>query len=160
MTKACCPGSFDPITRGHIDIIERAAGVFDEVIVAVSEGSSNPSKRAMFTTEERMELISEVTTHIDGLKIATFNGLLVDFCREQGANVVVKGLRAVTDFDYEMQMAQMNARMGVETMFVATSPKFSYLSSSLMKEVIALGGDISGLVPEVVEQRLKERLGK
>jgi pantetheine-phosphate adenylyltransferase len=158
MTKACCPGSFDPITKGHLDVIERAARLFDEVVVAVSEVPSTPKKHALFTIEERIELISEVAAHVDGLKVGSFEGLLVKFCREVGADVVVKGLRAVTDFDYEMQMAQMNARMGIQTVFLPTSPEYSYLSSSLMKEVITLGGQITGLVPPIVEQRLLERL--
>jgi len=158
MTKACCPGSFDPITKGHLDVIERAARLFDEVVVAVSEVPSTPKKHALFTVEERIELIAEVASHVDGLKVGSFEGLLVKFCREVGADVVVKGLRAVTDFDYEMQMAQMNARMGIQTVFLPTSPEYSYLSSSLMKEVITLGGQITGLVPPIVEQRLLERL--
>jgi pantetheine-phosphate adenylyltransferase len=158
MTKACCPGSFDPITKGHLDVIERAARLFDEVVVAVSEVPSTPTKHALFTIEERIELITEVASHVDGLKVGSFEGLLVKFCREVGADVVVKGLRAVTDFDYEMQMAQMNARMGIQTVFLPTSPEYSYLSSSLMKEVITLGGQITGLVPPIVEQRLLERL--
>jgi pantetheine-phosphate adenylyltransferase len=158
MTKACCPGSFDPITKGHLDIIERACRAFDEVVVAVSEAPSDPKKQPLFSTDERLELISEVTSHLDGLKIEVFEGLLVDFCRQVGAQVLVKGLRAVSDFDYEMGMAQMNARMGIDTVFMATSPAFSYLSSSRMKEVVSLGGNINGLVSPVVEQRLKEKL--
>ena len=159
MTKACCPGSFDPVTNGHLDVIERAGRLFDEVIVAVSEAPSSPTKQQpLFTTEERIELLAEVTSHIEGLRVTTFKGLLVDFCREMGADVVIKGLRAVSDFDYEMQMAQMNARMGLQTVFLPTSPEYSYLSSSLMKEVITLGGQISGLVPLTVEKRLLERL--
>jgi pantetheine-phosphate adenylyltransferase len=159
MTTACCPGSFDPITRGHLDVIERATTFFDQVIVAVSEAPSNPAKRPLFTTNERIELIREVTSHLKGVQVTAFKGLLVEFCRGVGADVVVKGLRAVTDFDYEMQMAQMNAKMGIETVFLPASPEFSYLSSSLMKEVVSLGGDIYGLVPEVVEKLLKEKLG-
>ena len=159
MTKACGPGSFDPVTRGHLDVIERASSFFDEVVVAVSEAPSNPNKRPLFTTNERIELITDVTSHLKAVRVAAFKGLLVDFCRDAGVDVVIKGLRAVTDFDYEMQMAQMNARMGIETVFLPASPEFSYLSSSLMKEVMSLGGDINGLVPEEVEKRLKERLG-
>jgi pantetheine-phosphate adenylyltransferase len=156
MTNACCPGTFDPVTNGHLDVIERAAGMFDELVVAVIE--THPSKKPLFTTDERIELISEVTSHIEGLKVTSFDGLLVDFCRQMGCDVIVKGIRAVSDFDYEMQMAQMNARMGVETVFLPTSPKYSYLSSTLMKEVLALGGQITGLVPPVVETRLQEKL--
>lgn len=160
MTVACCPGSFDPVTNGHLDVIERAARLFDGLIVAVSETPSNPSKRPLFTDDERIELISEVTSHLEGVKVASFKGLLVDFCREMGADVVVKGLRAVSDFDYEMQMAHMNARMGLQTVFLPTSLEYSYLSSTLMKEVATLGGSISGLVPAAVESRLLELLRK
>lgn len=159
MTKACCPGSFDPVTNGHLDVIERAARLFDELIIAVSEEPTQ-TKLALFTTEERIELIGEVTTHIDGLKVTSFGGLLVDFCREMDCDVIVKGIRAVSDFDYEMQMAQMNARMGVPTVFLPTSPEYSYLSSSLLKQVVTLGGEITGLVPSTVEKRLLERLKK
>jgi pantetheine-phosphate adenylyltransferase len=157
MTKACYPGSFDPVTNGHLDVIERACRVFDEVVVAVSGSPSNLSKHAWFTIDERMDLLTEVTKHLDGLKVMNFQGLLVEFCRRIGANAVVKGLRTVSDFDYEMQMAQMNARMGIETVFVVAGPKYSYLSSSLMKEVVSLGGDVEGLVPPLVERRLEER---
>lgn len=155
MTNACCPGSFDPVTNGHLDIIERATDLFDEVIVAVVE---NPSKAPLFTISERVELLREVTSHLEGVKVASFRGLLVDFCRQQGAGVIVKGLRAVTDFDYEMQQAQMNARMGVDTAFMATNPEYSYLSSSLMREVVSLGGEIEGLLPDVVLDQLREKL--
>ncbi len=160
MSKAVFPGSFDPFTNGHLDVIERAAKIFDEIVVAVSIASSDPKKKPLFTLEERAELIHEVTSHLSG-KITTvpFKGLLVDVCRDVGAACVVKGIRAVSDFDYELKQAQMNARMGIDTLFMPTSPEFSYLSSSLMKEVITLGGDINGLVPDIVEIRLKERLG-
>jgi pantetheine-phosphate adenylyltransferase len=153
-SKAVYPGSFDPVTKGHLDVIERACRVFDEVVVGVL---SNKSKQGLFTVDERIEMISEVTEHLE-LKVMSFEGLLVEFCRQIGANAVVKGLRAVSDFDYEMQMAQMNARMGIETVFVPASPKYSYLSSSLMKEVVAFGGDVTGLVPPLVEKLLKEKL--
>jgi pantetheine-phosphate adenylyltransferase len=155
MTKACCPGSFDPVTNGHLDVIERACRMFDEVVVAVVE---NPSKSGLFTIEERMEVLREVTEHLDGVKVGSFQGLTVEYCKQIGANAIVKGLRAVSDFDYEMQQAQMNARMGVETAFVAANPEYTYLSSSLMKEVVALGGKITGLVPAAVEKRLREKL--
>ncbi len=157
MRKAVCPGSFDPITNGHLDVIERATKAFDVIVVAVSAAPSNPAKRPLFTLEERIELIEEVTSHLENIEVVAFKGLLVDLCREHGADCVAKGIRAVSDFDYEMQMAQMNGRMGVETVFLPTSPEFSYLSSSLMKEVVALGGDINGLVPLAVEKRLKEK---
>jgi pantetheine-phosphate adenylyltransferase len=158
MSKACCPGSFDPVTNGHLDVIERASRVFEEIVVAVSESPSSLTKSPLFTIEERIELISEVTAHLEGVKVTSFGGLLVEFCREMGADVVVKGLRAVSDFDYEMQQAHMNARMGLQTVFLPTSPEYSYLSSSLMKEVIMLGGQVTGLVPPTVEKRLLERL--
>lgn len=159
MSTTVCPGSFDPVTNGHLDVIDRAAKAFAKVIVAVSASPSNPAKRPLFTLEERIDLIKEVTAHLEGIEVVTFQGLLIDLCRDVGADCVVKGIRAVSDFDYEMQMAQMNRRMGVETVFVPTSPEYSYLSSSLMKEVVSLGGDINGLVPPVVEVRLKEKLG-
>lgn len=159
MSKAVCPGSFDPFTNGHLDIIERSAKIFDEVIVAVSIGSSDPKKSPLFSLEERIELIHEVTAHLKGVTAIKFEGLLVDVCREVGADCVVKGIRAVSDFDYELKQAQMNGRMGVDTLFMPTSPEYAYLSSSLMKEVVSLGGDINGLVPPVVEVRLKEKLG-
>jgi pantetheine-phosphate adenylyltransferase len=160
MSKAVCPGSFDPFTNGHLDIIERSAKIFDEVVVAVSIASSDPKKHPMFTLEERIELIKEITSHVKGITAIPFKGLLVDLCGEVGADCVVKGIRAVSDFDYELKQAQMNARMGVDTLFMPTSPEYAYLSSSLMKEVIALGGDVNGLVPPVVEVRLKEMLGR
>jgi pantetheine-phosphate adenylyltransferase len=155
MTTACCPGSFDPVTYGHLDIIERASKIFDEVVVAVIE---NPSKQSLFTLDERVEMLTEVTSHLEHVKIASFQGLLVEFCRRVGAKVLVKGLRAVTDFDYEMQMAQMNARLGVDTAFMATNPEYSYLSSSLMKEVTLLGGAPDGLVPPLVQERLAAKV--
>jgi pantetheine-phosphate adenylyltransferase len=157
MTKACCPGSFDPVTNGHLDVVERACLLFDEVVVAVLE---NLNKKALFTVEERMEMLRDATSHLEGVKVGSFQGLVTEFCKQEGANVIVKGLRAVTDFDYEMQMAQMNKRMGVETAFLAAKPDYTYLSSSLMREVVALGGDITGLVPPAVLERLKERLGR
>jgi pantetheine-phosphate adenylyltransferase len=154
MSKACYPGSFDPVTNGHIDVVERACRLFDEVVVAILE---NPSKRPLFTVDERAEMLTEATSHLDGVKVGTFQGLVVEFCRQVGADTIVKGLRAVTDFDYEMQMAQMNARMGVETAFLAANPEYTYLSSSLMREVVAFGGPVDGLVPHFVIDRLKEK---
>ena len=154
MTKACCPGSFDPPTNGHIDIIQRATRMFDEVVVAVIV---NPSKRGMFTTEERIDMLREVTSDLDGVKVASFEGLTVDFCKREGCEVIVKGLRA-GDLTYEMQMAQMNGRMGVDTVFLATDPAYAYVSSSLMKEVISLGGSIDGLVPDRVLERLEKKV--
>jgi pantetheine-phosphate adenylyltransferase len=160
MSKAVFPGSFDPFTNGHLDVIERSAKIFDEIVVAVSIASSDPKKKPLFTLEERAELIHEVTSHLSGkIKTVAFKGLLVDVCRDVGADCVVKGIRAVSDFDYELKQAQMNARMGIDTLFMPTSPEYAYLSSSLMKEVVILGGEISGLVPDVVEVMLKEKLG-
>ncbi len=158
MRKAVYPGSFDPITNGHLDVIDRAVKAFDELVVAVSSAPSNPNKQPLFTLDERIALITDVTSHLEGIAVTTFDGLLVDLCRDVSADCVVKGIRAVSDFDYEMQMAHMNARMGVETVFLPASPEYTYLSSTLMKEVVSLGGDINGLVPLVVEKRLKEKL--
>lgn len=155
MTIACCPGSFDPPTNGHLDVIERAARLFDEVVVVVVE---NPAKASLFSIGERLEMLREATAHLEAVKVSSFDGLLVDFCKQVGAEVIVKGLRAVTDFDFEMQMAQMNSRMGVETAFMATNAAYSYLSSSLMKEVVRYGGTVEGLVPPEVATRLDEKL--
>jgi pantetheine-phosphate adenylyltransferase len=154
---ALCPGTFDPVTNGHLDIIGRAGQTFDAVIVAVLE---NPSKAPLFTANERVELLRQAVEGVPGVRLGTFGGLLVDFAREQRANVIVKGLRAVSDYEYEIQMAQMNQRIGgVETLFMPTNPSWSFLSSSLVKEVASLGGDVSGLVPDYVQRALKERLG-
>ena len=151
-----CPGTFDPVTNGHLDIIERASRHFDRFVVAVLQ---NPSKAPLFSVEERVSLLKEVTSGLPSVEVGTFSGLLVDYAKQQDANVIVKGLRAITDFDYELQMAQMNHRMsGMETFFVTTSPNWSYLSSSLVKEIARLGGDVEGLVPPVVRERLMERL--
>ena len=153
---ALCPGTFDPVTNGHLDIIQRAARCFGEVVVAVLE---NPGKQPLFVVEERVAMLKEATAELEGLEVSSFSGLLVDYARARGTHLVVKGLRAVSDFDYELQMAQMNNRMtGMETFFVATSPQFSYLSSSLVKEVVRFGGDVTGLVPAFVRDRLQERL--
>jgi pantetheine-phosphate adenylyltransferase len=156
---AVCPGSFDPITMGHLDIVRRAASHFDRLVVAVLD---NPRKSAsaMFSAEERMGLIRETVSDLDNVEVGRFGGLLVDFCLERGIDVVCKGLRAVSDFEYELQMAQMNQRIGgVETYFMSTSPEYSYLSSSLIKEVARGGGSITGTVPPVVEAALLERVG-
>ena len=158
MATALCPGSFDPVTNGHLDIIERTSRYFDEVIVAVI---SNPQKtEALFTLDEREEMLRDLTTHLDNVRVMSFAGLLVDFAKEHGADAIVKGLRAVSDFDYELQMAQMNQRLSdVDTFFISTNPKWSYLSSALVKEVASLGGDVEGLVPGFVKERLMEKLG-
>lgn len=155
---ALCPGTFDPITNGHLDIIQRASNRLDLVIVAVL---SNPAKEPLFTVDERVAMLKEAVSVMENVEVDSFSGLLVDHAAARGVHIVVKGLRAVTDFDFELQMAQMNHRMsGVETFFVATNPQWSYLSSSLIKEVAALGGDVSGLVPAFVEERLREKLGR
>ena len=152
----CAPGSFDPVTNGHLDIIERTARHFDDVIVAVIR---NPQKaQSLFTLEERQEMLAEVTAHLGNVRIEFFKGLLVDFARDHGANAIVKGLRAVSDFDYELQMAQMNQRLsGIDTFFISTSPQHSFLSSSLVREVARYGGDVSSMVPPIVRKRLAER---
>jgi pantetheine-phosphate adenylyltransferase len=154
--RAVCPGSFDPVTNGHLDIVSRASKLFDEVVVAVL---INKSKQGLFTVDERMDMLREVCAEFPNVKIDAFHGLLVNFCRERDIVAIVKGLRAVSDFDYELQMAQMNSSLApVETVFVPTSPTYSFLASSLVKEVAAYGGDVSGLVPEQVLPRLTERL--
>jgi len=156
MRRAACPGSFDPVTLGHLDIIGRSALLYDEVLVAVG---LNASKRRMFSFDERTEMLREATSQWDNVTVTSFDGLIVDFCKANGVQVIVKGLRAISDFDYELQMAQMNHGLqGVETMFMTTNPLYSFLSSSLVKEVATYGGDVSNLVPDVVHQRLLERL--
>jgi pantetheine-phosphate adenylyltransferase len=154
MTTALCPGSFDPPTNGHVDVIERAIAVFDEVVVAVVD---NPSKESLFTTAERVSILEELFG--DRARVTAFAGLLVDYAAEVGADVVVKGLRTVDDYEYEMQMSQMNRHLaGMETVFMPTKSDWSFISSSLVKEVAKLGGSIDGLVPSVVEKALQERL--
>jgi pantetheine-phosphate adenylyltransferase len=158
VTRAVCPGSFDPVTNGHLDIIDRASGLFDELVLAVLV---NQTKRGLFEVDERMDMLREVTGHHRNVRVDSFEGLLVDFCRRNGIAAVVRGLRAVSDFDYELQMAQMNHSLaGVETLFMATNPLYSFLSSSLVKEVATYGGDVSGLVPELVHRRLVGRLAQ
>jgi pantetheine-phosphate adenylyltransferase len=156
MRRAACPGSFDPVTLGHLDIIGRASALYDEVVVAVG---LNASKRRMFSFEERTEMLAEATAQYPNVTVDSFDGLIVDFCKSRDIQVIVKGLRAVSDFDYELQMAQMNLGLqGVETMFMTTNPLYSFLSSSLVKEVATYGGDVSGLVPEAVHTRLLARV--
>jgi pantetheine-phosphate adenylyltransferase len=158
MLRAVCPGSYDPATNGHLDIIERAAGLFDEVVVAVL---INKSKKGLFGIEERIDMLREATAALPNVRIDSWHGLLVDYCRSNDIKVIAKGLRAVSDFDYELQMAQMNNRLsGVETMFMSTNPEYSFLSSSLVKEVATYGGDIAHLVPDVVHQRLTARIAE
>ena len=153
--RALCPGSFDPVTNGHLDIIGRACKLYDEVVVAVL---INPTKSGLFSVPERMELLREATGNFGNVIVESFGGLLVDFCRQRDIAVIVKGLRAVSDFDYELQMAQMNHSLaGIETLFMTTNPEFSFLSSSLVKEVAKYGGDVSGLVPENVLRGLKSK---
>lgn len=158
MVKALCPGSFDPPTNGHIDVIERAAKWFDHVVVAVI---ANPSKSSLFTLDERKELLGEALSHLDNVTIDSFDGLLVDFALANDLQVIVKGLRAVSDFEYELQMAQMNAALspGLDTLFVTANPSWAFLSSSLVKQVAKYGGSVEGLVPSGVSRALKERFG-
>jgi pantetheine-phosphate adenylyltransferase len=153
--RAVCPGSFDPVTHGHLDVIGRAATLFDEVVVGVGV---NPSKSRLFTPDERFDMLRRSCADWSNVRVAGFSGLLTDFCRAEGIAAIVKGLRAVSDFDYELQMAQMNASLtDVETVFMPTSPEWSFLASSLVKEIAQFGGDVSGLVPDFVNQALIER---
>jgi pantetheine-phosphate adenylyltransferase len=155
MRRAVYPGSYDPVTNGHIDIVERASGLFDEVIVAVLV---NKTKKSLFTVDERLHMLREMTAHLPGVRVDSWHGLLVDYCRQNEISAIVKGLRAVSDFDYELQMAQMNQQLsGVETLFMPTNPLWSFLSSSLVKEVAAYGGDVAHLVPDLVHRRLLAR---
>ena len=156
MRRVVCPGSFDPVTNGHLDIIGRSSALHDEVIVAVL---INITKKSLFTVDERVEMLSEVTKGYGNVRVERFHGLLVDFCAANGVSAIVKGLRAVSDFEYEMQMAQMNYRLAkVETLFMTTNPLYSFLSSSLIKEIAKYGGDVSALLPEGVLARLHARL--
>ena len=157
MNKVLCPGSFDPITFGHLDIVKRASSLFDEVVVAVLV---NKTKKSLFTVDERIEMIREVTADLPNVTVASWSGLLVDYCVENKIQAIVKGLRAVTDFDYELQMSQMNLQLkGVETLFMSTAPAHSFLSSSLVKEIAAYDGDISAYVPAPLVARIKSALG-
>jgi pantetheine-phosphate adenylyltransferase len=156
--RVVCPGSFDPVTNGHLDIVSRAAGLYDEVIVAVLV---NVTKTSLFTVDERVEMLRAATRSCGNVQVERFHGLLVDFCAANGITTVIKGLRAVSDFEYEMQMAQLNYRLSkVETLFVTTNPLYSFLSSSLVKEIARYGGDVSGLVPDNVLGRLRARLAE
>jgi pantetheine-phosphate adenylyltransferase len=158
VARVVCPGSFDPVTNGHLDVIARAAALHDEVVVAVL---INITKKSLFSTDERVDMLREVTKGLGNVRVERFHGLLVNFCTANGINGIVKGLRAVSDFEYEMQMAQMNYRLAkVETLFVTTNPTYSFLSSSLVKEIAMYGGDVSGLVPELVLGRLRDRLAE
>jgi pantetheine-phosphate adenylyltransferase len=158
MSGAVCPGSFDPLTLGHVDVFERAAAQFDELVVAILV---NPVKAGMFSLDERIAMITESTVHLPNLRVASGSGLVVDFARARGLSAIVKGLRTGTDFEYELQMAQMNKHVaGVDTFFVATTPRYSFVSSSLAKEVASMGGDVSELLPEPANRRLAEKLRK
>ncbi|KUH69502.1 phosphopantetheine adenylyltransferase [Mycolicibacterium novocastrense] len=158
MSGAVCPGSFDPVTLGHVDVFERAAAQFDEVIVAVL---INPNKKGMFTLDERIAMIEEATEHLPNLRVESGQGLVVDFARQRGVTAIVKGLRSGTDFEYELQMAQMNKHIaGVDTFFVAATPQYSFVSSSLAKEVASMGGDVSELLPAAVNKRLQAKLSQ
>ncbi|MGW0182666.1 pantetheine-phosphate adenylyltransferase [Nocardia sp. NPDC003345] len=158
MAKAMCPGSFDPVTNGHLDVFRRVAEQFDEVVITVNV---NKKKQGMFSIDERIELLRDATADLPNIRVASWDGLTVDFAREQGITAIVKGLRDAGDFGYELQMAQMNKKLsGVDTFFIATNPAFSYLSSSLVKEVAAFGGDVSDMLPPLVHKRLLDRLAE
>jgi pantetheine-phosphate adenylyltransferase len=158
MRRAVCPGSYDPVTNGHVDITERASRLFDEVIVAVM---INKNKQGLFSVDERIEMLREVTKDLPNVRVDSWHGLLVEYCRRNEVQVIVKGLRAVSDFDYELQMAQMNQQLsGVETMFMPTSPLWSFLSSSLVKDVATYNGDVAHLVPAPVHTRLVQRFAE
>lgn len=156
MKRAVCPGSFDPVTNGHLDVFARASDLADEVVVAVL---INKRKASLFTVDERMDMLRTCLAHLPNVRVDAFHGLLVDYCRANGITAIVKGLRAVSDFDYELQMAQMNYRLSqVETLFISTNPLYSYISSSLIKEVATYGGSVEGLIPDHVHDLLIERL--
>jgi pantetheine-phosphate adenylyltransferase len=158
MRRAVCPGSFDPPTNGHLDIIGRAASLFDELVVAVL---INKTKKSLFTVEERIAMLREVAAPYPNVVVDSFDGLLVDYCRVHDVRAIVKGLRAVTDFDYELQMAQMNQQLsGVDTLFMSTSPEWSFVASSLVKEIATYGGDVAHLLPTTVHRRLVERIAE
>ena len=159
MLRAVYPGSFDPVTYGHLDIIRRSRSLADELIVGVL---NNKAKTPLFSVEERVKILEEMTKNMPGVKVVPFEGLLIDFAKEMSAGIVVRGLRAVTDFEYELQMAQTNNKLSpeLETVFLTTSLEYSYLSSTIVKEVAAFGGDISQFVPEMIERRIQEKIMK
>jgi len=158
-SKAIYPGSFDPITNGHVDIIERGLRVFDRIVVAVLK---NPKKATLFTTKERVRMIQDIFASAKEVEVRAFDGLLVDFARAQGTGVVIRGLRAISDFEYEFQMALMNRSLAqdIETFFMMPSVHYSFLSSNLVREVAALGGSVDGFVPDLVARRLREKVGR
>ena len=158
---AVCPGSYDPITNGHVDVITRASLMFDELIVGVVNASVRKSK-SLFTADERMGFIREATAHLDNVRVEPFSSLVVEFARERGARAIVKGLRAISDFEYELEMNQLNRQLAsdVESVYLMASPQYSFLSSSGVKEIATFGGDVSDLVPEPVARRLKEALAR
>ena len=156
MHRVVCPGSFDPVTNGHLDIIRRAARLHDEVVVVVG---ANRAKHGMFTVNERVAMLEEVTSDLPNVSVGTFRGLLVEYCRAHGVSAIVKGLRAVSDFEYEMEMAQMNYRLAeIETLFMTANPLYSFLRSSRVREIATYGGNVSSLVPAPVEAKLRARL--
>lgn len=159
MVRAIYPGSFDPVTFGHIDIITRSSKIADEVVIGVLR---NNAKRPLFSVEERVRMLEEVTKELPNVRVVPFDGLTVEFAKEIKANVLIRGLRAITDFEYELQMAQTNHKLApeIETMFLTTSLNYSYLSSTIVKEVATFGGDISQFVPEVVMNRIKEKMSQ
>jgi pantetheine-phosphate adenylyltransferase len=158
---AVCPGSYDPITNGHVDVITRASLMFDELIVAVVNASVRKSK-SLFSAEERIEFISGATAHLGNVRVEPFSNLVVEFARQRGAKAIVKGLRAISDFEYELEMNQLNRQLAsdVESVYLMASPQYSFLSSSGVKEIATFGGDVSDLVPEPVARRLKEALAR
>ena len=158
---AVCPGSYDPVTNGHVDILSRASAVFDQVIVAVVNASVRKTK-ALFDAEERIAFIEHATAHLGNVRAEPFDKLVVDFARERGAKAIVKGLRAISDFEYELEMNQLNRSLAsdVESIYLMASPQYSFLSSSGVKEIATFGGDVSGLGPEEVARRVKEALGR
>ena len=155
MRRAVCPGSFDPVTYGHLDIIKRASAHFDEVVVAVF---INSTKQSLFSVEERIAMIKETTQDLPNIKVDSWSGLTVEYCKKNNIDVITKGLRAVSDFDYELQQAQVNLQAGVDTMFMATDPAHSFLSSSLVKELAKYNGDISKMVPTSVKAALAKKV--
>lgn len=159
MSIAVYPGSFDPVTKGHLDIIERSVKVFDKLIIAVLV---NSEKKPLFSTEEKVEMIREGTKHLSNVEVTSFSGLLVDFARQQNANVSVRGLRAITDFEYELQIAQTNRQLNreLDTMFFTTSMEYSYVSSTIVKEIASYGGDVSSMVTPFVEKCLKKKFAR